>query len=691
MVPVRFSGLSLLAVANNVSAAGLATLLVFLSPTTLLAQTPNVSTPNPPGFIAGQPVSATGATTVASDPAVIDVAALGGSDVSAMINTVYTSTTLCPSSGNDVGCVIDARGVSGGQLVMKTNPFANRSIRVKLLLGSHTYVACVPWVVPQAGIIVEGSGVTGSTAQGTIIRAGTNQGDTCNADFPGGQGALAFSWQHGPFPVNNYFAVIEDGDGGQITDKFGSQWRFLTVDANNLADFCIFSASMEEKSGVFHFGCRNPKSACGFWDRAFQKGSPNGGGSGPTHFNIFDTTCDIPTNNSTYGWVYEGAPTSITLSGGTCSVAAHAYPNVSGGNVTSAQVTYGGSCTVAPACAINSASGTGRSCSAALSSGAVTITLSGTGTSYNNANRGGGPWIERSTIRGSDTNHRMADGVWIEGTYDAHISDIHCEWLGSNPNGSHANCVDFGGSGDAQNSGGRIENIDVGNNAGTGGDAQVVHLAAGGVSGASPSSQGTSLANIAFEAYPGSAAAIQDDTSAPLPVDTLCTGCLSLTNASGNGAVPQYISGWGTGRAALRSLTAQFTTTGTGLTDVPNWIWTIQTGKNYALHCQLSYQAATNGGLAPALSGTASFSNLWFGANVPLSASTFTNGIATGLNSKAVMMSVGTGGTNTNWMTTLAGQMTASASGTLKIQAASTGAGQLTINRGSWCDLKDSN
>jgi hypothetical protein len=760
-----------------------------------IASLAQINITSPPGINQGQPVAATSTTNALSDPAFIDAVAVSpnGTDISTMINTVYISTTLCPSLN---GCVIDARGATGGQLVMNQNPFAGRNVRVKLLLGNLTYIACKPWVVPQAGIVVEGSGLTGSTTIGTIIKAGSAA--DCGTAFPNGTSLIQTTRQHGPFGSGNYSAVIQDGGSpptNPTTDKFGSQWRFLTVDANDLADFCIFSASMEEKSGVFHFGCRGAKTACGFWDRAFQDGS----GSGPSHFNIFDTTCDISstTNNLTRGWVYEGAPTSVAFSSGTCTTTPHAYAQVSGGAVANITMTYGGLCTTPPtAVTVNTSAAvtpltinTTGTCTTGINSNSsgicmaggmvssasavgtdVTMTTStvhglhvgeaivvslvvvssgnpyngnatvtqvtsstvfhytltpapgtymsmgkviGTtlnnvliqsgGSGYLNGVRGAGPWIERSTLRGTSATNRMADAIWIEASYGTHISDIHCEWLGTNPNdpmyglsGGSANCVNFGGSGNAQNNAGRIENIDVGNNSGGG---QIVHLAAGGVSGAAPSNQGTSLANIAFESVTGSTAvAIQDDTVPPLPtvpslpLDGTCIGCISLKNGNGNGVIPQYISGWGTGRNALRSLASAFTATTTAFTTVGNWAWTLQANKSYALSCQISYKAATtSGGLALAVNGTASSSNLWVGANVPLSANTFVNGVATTFGTAAVNSAVTTA--STNFMAIFSGQITVGSTfGTFQVQAATTTNGEtLTINPGSWCEVKDAN
>jgi hypothetical protein len=288
----------------------------------------------------------------------------------------------------------------------------------------------------------------------------------------------------------------------------------------------------------------------------------------------------------------------------------------------------------------------------------------------------------------------MADAIWIEASYGTHISDIHCEWLGTNPNdpmyglsGGSANCVNFGGSGNAQNNAGRIENVDVGNNSGGG---QIVHLAAGGVGGAASSNQGTSLANIAFESVSGSTAvSIQDDTVPLLPVDSICTGCVKFTNGNGNGVVPQYISGWGTGRIALRVLLPpqSFTTNSTSLATVGNWMWTVQANKNYALTCQLSYQADSGGGLTIGASGASA--TVWLGANVALSANAFTNKILAAYGSVPTTVSTGA----TNFMATFVGQLTiGGSSGTFQVQAASTTTMKnLTINQGSWCELKDAN
>jgi hypothetical protein len=659
-----------------------------------LAQT-NVTTT---GLGQGQAVQATGTATVVSDPGVINAVAYtpAGTDISAMINTVYSSATLCPTAG----CTIDARGATGPQLTMQNNPFGGRNVHVKLLLGNHTYIACVPWVAPQAGVIVEGAGLMGSVAQGTVIRAGT--ATECGTVFPNGMSPITTTYQHGPFGAGIFYAVIEDGGSSQRADEFGSQWRDLTVDGNNIANFCIFSASMEEKSGVFHFGCRRPKTACGFWDRAFQDGS----GSGPTHFNIFDTSCDIATNtnNQTYGWVYEGSATSITLSGGNCATPPHAYPNVSNtGAVASSTVTYAGAlCSNTPgavSCAVNGSHTTVATCTTSVSSGAVTaVNITAGGSGYLAGNRGAGPWIERSTLRGTSATNQMADAIWLEGTYDPHISDIHCEYLGTNPNdpnyttvsGGPANCVNHGGPGNAQNSAGQIENIDVGNDSGGG---QIVHLAAGGVSGASPSSQGTTLTNISFEGVSGNQTAIQDDTVPPLPVDSLCDGCISLGVSNGNSAIPHYISGWGTERVALRVLPSNFTSSSTMLVAVGNWTWPVLANKSYALLCQISYKGATtSAGLTLAVTGPAAPTNLWVGANVPLSAATFTNGVATAYAPTTVVSSpVATGSGGTFFFASVAGQIMPSQSGSFQLEAASTGTAQLSISQGSWCELKDGN
>jgi|GEM_PF-4105711 len=691
------------------SSAILIVLTLLLFPNASSSQTTNVTTPTTPGLSRGFPASVSDNYKVVSDVGVIDAVAWAivnaplDTEISQMINGVYRSS-LCTN-----GCTIDARGASGTQLVMYTNPFANPTNpsqqQVKLLLGNTTYIACVPWTIPQAGVIVEGAGLMGSLTQGTVIKAGsTGDCSKTGAAFPNGASLITTTWQHGPFPVGTYSAVIQDGPPSQINDKFGSQWRDLTIDATidstHSADFCFFSASMEEKSGLFHFACRGAQQACGFWDRAFQAGTNNpGGGIGPTHFNIFDTTCDIAssTNNKTYGWVYEGAPNSIALTGVGCSAQPHAYPIMSGTAFTSSVITYAGAGCSSVSCAVNGPFGSGGSaaaCTATVTGGAVTaINITAAGSKYPNSSIGSGPWIERSTLRGTSGTNQMADAIWMEGAIDPHVSDIHCEFLGLDPDGSKASCVNFG-TGNAQNGGGHLESIDVANDAG---GAQIVHLGAGGLNGGptstgptqSADSQGTVLDALAFSGVGGTQTAVQDDTSVPLPVPANCTNCISLTIPAGSALIPHYVSGWGSQRVAMRALRGNYTATATATTP-SNWVWPMEKNKTYALHCQLIYESsATTAGLQLSIAGPPSPTSFWASGNLSLSATTGTNAAVTAFGN-VVSGNVVT--INTFFPANLAAQITPSVAGPFQVQVATaSGSATVVIEQGSWCELMDAN
>lgn len=405
-----------------------------------------------------------------------------GSDGAAKIQSIIANSALfCPTSASSlgsIGCTIDARGMTGSDLVFHTNPFHGNNIPVTLLLGAHTYVACVPWVTGQAGYTTIGVHAPASVPGATRIRPGTMTGDGCTVDFPGAgspcASCLSFTWQHGPYLPGTYAALYNDcgitsSDTAVGTgDCFGARLIDVQLDcsSNDSApiapftpcNFGYYSSAAEERSGLFDVSVKNPSTACGFWDRSAQPGPPSPGGSGPAHWGIWDTTCTPSTtsNKTVDGWVWELNPTFIEFTGAAnCTAQADptnsglptAYSLMSNGVPGTPVVTNQGNCLTPPSgCVLH---GIG-----AVIGGVITpptpptncnITLDGTGhhvtavgfsgvslgSGYSSASvAAGGPIILRSTITGIDSSHLLRYAIWGEGDRDADIQHIHTERVG---------------------------------------------------------------------------------------------------------------------------------------------------------------------------------------------------------------------------------------------------------------------
>jgi len=191
----------------------------------------------------------------------------GAAKISSIINNPGIGVTLpnppfCPTTGNNIGCTIDARGMTGTDLVFKSNPFHGPNFPVTLLLGAHTYVACVPWVSGQAGYTITGIHAPASVPGGTRIRAGTNL-DGCTGDFPNGASQLNFTWQHGPYLASGSpYAAIYNDCGDPTTDNpvatadcFGGEVRDVQLDCSDsmgnpvsTCNFGYYSSAAEERS-----------------------------------------------------------------------------------------------------------------------------------------------------------------------------------------------------------------------------------------------------------------------------------------------------------------------------------------------------------------------------------------------------------------------------------------------------------
>lgn len=439
---------------------------------------------------------------------VVDAEASGtGTDGAAKIASIIASSSLCPSTGNNIGCIIDARGITGTDLVFKSNPFHGSNRSVVLLLGNHTYVACVPWVSGQSGYMIMGVDAPASVVGGTHIRSGTAT-DGCAGTFPNGASQLVFTWQHGLYPAATYAALYNDcGDPttdsptGVTADCFGGEvWntQFDCSDSTgnpvSTCNFGYFTAASEERGGLHNVSVKNPATACGFWDRSTQIGPPSPGGSGPVHFGLWDTTC-TPSSTSDLtvdGWVAELNSTTITFTGQSgCTAATNpaasgvptAYTTISAGiPVTPAIITNAGNCTTPPtACVLNSGHPTGfvaGTCTVTSAAPVIsTVTFGGSPANYPTAAvPGGGPIIIRSTITGSGATNRIRNAIAIEGDRDTVIEHIHTERVGDTGPPLVGNTI-LHGFGTAPYSGGTF--IGVNTTSGVGG---CVHYGVGALS-----------------------------------------------------------------------------------------------------------------------------------------------------------------------------------------------------------------
>ena len=431
-----------------------------------------------------------GTTNVSTAQTYVLASAMSGSDGAAKIAAAIASATYCPNTGNNVGCIIDARDMTGTDLIWKSNPFHGNNRAVTLLLGPHTYVACYPIVSGQNGYDVFGTGSSGSIAQDSIIRAGT-AADGCAGDFPNGTSQLTFSWAHGPFAAGTYAGLYNDGGTPSTdtptgtADTFGGRLEHLRLDCNNLAtcSFGYFTSTEEERSGLYDVSISGVTNACGFWDRQYQIGQNNsGGGSGPTHFGFNDVTCSQPatgaTTNTVYGFVYEGNTTHITFTGVGGGSGASAYVLINSGTdnpnstgvVLNAGSGYPNGAGAVP-CTLDAVVGSGSTCSATTDGSGHVVSIAFAGSpsgTYSGAQvPGGGFSFGKATITGT-ASIALAAGIWSEGSYNASISGpIHTERIGTDT-------VLIGG-GTAPYQGTRVASVDT--TTGSGGNG--VHFGVG--------------------------------------------------------------------------------------------------------------------------------------------------------------------------------------------------------------------
>lgn len=136
-------------------------------------------------------------------------------------------------------------------------------------------------------------------------------------------------------------------------------------------------------------------------------------------------------------------------------------------------------------------------------------------------------------------------------------------------------------------------------------------------------------------------------------------------------------------------LTAQYTNSTTGFTTVgtPNIAFPVNANQKYTAECHLYYQAAATGGLNIQFTGPAAPTNVVYGLNDPISATTF------GGDSVATAFSTSLGSAVTTAATNFDAQVSFSLinganAGTVTLQAKSSAAVQLQIQAGSFCQVQ---
>lgn len=423
------------------------------------------------GLTTGGQMFATSASTaislLGSYPASV-LGACGGSCPDAASKIAYTITNFCPVAGgsdpNTIGCTIDARDFSGSDLIMKSNMFHGTNRQVNVILGAHIYIACVPQVAGQSGYRVVGVGAPASIAGDTIIRAGDST--VCGGTaFPGGATGLVFAWQHGPFAAGTYYPLFADC-GTSATDIpfaradcFGSALEHLQLDCNDLADFCFYSSAGEERSVLHDVSIIKENQACGFWDRGFQVGPPNGG-SGPVHYGVFDVTCTNDTAGR-YGFVGWGGVSFLEITGN--GTGAQGYVKFSANNpLPAAIITHGGSGYTTASCVLHAYTNVtpfipdvSASCGVTLSGGAVASIALGAGdTKYPSAAvPGGGPIFDKLTLTAGTGSTKWVCAICLTGYYDYVVRGVHTENVLTD--------TVLIGDGNAPYGGGLVESIDI--------------------------------------------------------------------------------------------------------------------------------------------------------------------------------------------------------------------------------------
>lgn len=272
----------------------------------------------------GQPTVGNTASTLTTEPATFVAQAFTGADLCAKITAALNS---CPTGSTNMCHVIVDATTPGSVDVCGTttsNFFSGVPTSVLVDLDLRTLLQLKrPLIAPQAAHLVHGMGSSQNQRGSGFIMDPTFSDPGNNCNFVTGT--------NGPFTTGTYLCLIVDGGGNWANNAFGGKWRDLSLDCNGVTN-CIpfYTGNEQEDSGLWHVrvwglavNSATSQSACGFWDHSVASGS----NSGPSHFTIKDSYCDpwgngstgTTTNNTIYGWTYEGNGSggNITIDGST--------------------------------------------------------------------------------------------------------------------------------------------------------------------------------------------------------------------------------------------------------------------------------------------------------------------------------------------------------------------------------------
>jgi hypothetical protein len=272
----------------------------------------------------GQPTIGASASTLTTENATFIAQAFSGADVCAKITAALNSCAT--GAVNTCHIIVDATTPGSTDVCGTTTSNFWSGVPSSLLvdLELRTLIQVKrPVIFPAAAHLVHGVASSQNFRGSGFIMdpTFTDPGNNCN--FVTGT--------NGPFTTGTYLCMIIDGGGNWSNNAFGGKWRDLSLDCNGVTN-CIpyYTGNEQEDSGLWHVrvwglavNSATSQSACGFWDHSVASGS----NSGPSHFTIKDSYCDpwgngstgTTTNNTIYGWTYEGNGSggNITIDGGT--------------------------------------------------------------------------------------------------------------------------------------------------------------------------------------------------------------------------------------------------------------------------------------------------------------------------------------------------------------------------------------
>jgi hypothetical protein len=387
----------------------------------------------------------------------------GGATIEACGPTVPTGVTFASGA-----CTITSSGTVVAQFPGAT---AISGIAGTVTRTATCATTCIP-LAPGQAVDIVGSSVAadnGFQIVGTVTGTPPTSFTFSGSGIGAATGASVstrthFNIPHGPFPVGDYSAVVnEGGQGASEGDGWnldGDAWLLKNVKVElggNFNIFGVYTVNSQERSlleqsrggpacGTDAVG--NAKNCANvFYDRTEMPlgtgGTQNAGITRPTirDFNMASETG--PTNNnctSCYGVVFEGSAISVQLTSTGCSQPPTAYVtsvNTSGAIQGIAVGNNGvGGCLTATVSHIYGAPTsygaplTGLQTSAAASAPIVNgvisqINIGTAGSGYSTALVTGGPILENINIAPTGSA-KFQNGIWIEGVLNAEISKVHC-------------------------------------------------------------------------------------------------------------------------------------------------------------------------------------------------------------------------------------------------------------------------